>query len=63
MWIGRRSRRGEIYVPEDVGAVAVVGDSGSVVFDEVDCVGGENAVLAVIKKLANGDEGFAVDTR
>ena len=32
-WIGRRSRRGEICVPEAVGAVAVADDGGSVVFD------------------------------
>ena len=62
-WIGRRSRRGEIYVPEAVGAVAVAGDGGSVVFDEADGMGGENGRVAVIKKLADGDEGFAGETR
>ena len=34
----------------------------SVVFDEVDCVGSENGGVAIIKKLVNGDEGFAGET-
>ena len=38
-------------------------DVGSVVFDEVDGVGGENGGVAVITKLADGDEGFAGETR
>ena len=54
-WIGRRSRRGEIYVPEAVGVVAVADYSGSVIFDKVDSVGGENGGVSVITKLANGD--------
>ena len=62
-WIGRRSRHGEIYVPDTVGAVAVANDGGSVIFDEADGVGGENGGVAVIKKLANGDESFAGETR
>ena len=62
-WIGRRSRHGEIYVPDTVGSVAVANDGGSVIFDEADGVGGENGVLAVITKLADVDEGFAGETR
>ena len=38
-------------------------NGGSVVFDEADGVGGENGGVAVITKLANGDDGFAGDTR
>ena len=54
-WFGRRIRRGESYVPEAVGAVAVANDGGSVVFDKADDVGGENGGVAVITKLADGD--------
>ena len=49
-WIGRWSRRGEIYVPEDVGAVAVSNGGGSVVFDKKDGVGCESGRVAVITK-------------
>ena len=62
-WIGRRSRRGEMYVPDAVGAVAVANGGGSVISDEADGVGGENGGLAVITKLSDGDEGFAGETR
>ena len=55
MWIGRRSQRGESYVPETVGVDTVAKNGGSVVFDEADGVGGENYGVAVITKLA--DEG------
>ena len=41
----------------------MVGNGGSAAFDEVDGGGGENGGVAVIKKLADGDEGFAGDTR
>ena len=41
----------------------VANDKGSVVFDEADGVGGENGGVAVITKLANGDEGFSGETR
>ena len=42
----------------------MVSDDGvSVVFDEADIVGGENSGVAIITKLADGDEGFAGDTR
>ena len=47
-WIGHRSQRGEIYVPEAVGAIAVADDVGSVIFDEADGVGGENGGVEVI---------------
>ena len=53
-WIGRRSRRGESYIPEAVGAVAVAYNGGSVVFDKTGGVGSENGGVAVIKKLADG---------
>ena len=61
--IKQQSRSGENYVPEVVGAVMVANDNGSVVFDEADGVGGENGGVAVITKLANGDEGFSGETR
>ena len=38
-------------------------NGGSIVFDEADGVGGKNGRVAVIKKLADGDEGFDGDTR
>ena len=47
-WIGHRSQRGEIYVPEAVGAIAVADNGGSVIFDEADGVGGENGGVDVI---------------
>ena len=51
--IGRRSRRGEIYVTEAVGAAVVANDGGSIIFDEADGVGGENGGVAVITKSAD----------
>ena len=54
-WIGRQSQRGEIYVPEAVGAIVVANNGGSIVFYKADGVRNH--------KLANGDEGFAGDTR
>ena len=54
-WIGWRSQCGEIYVSEAVGLVAVADGGGSVVFDKVYGVGGENGGVAVITKLADGD--------
>ena len=62
-WIGRRSQRGEIYVPEDVGEVAVADEGGSVVLDEAESVGSENSRVAVITRLADGDEGYTDETR
>ena len=38
-------------------------NGGSLVFDKADGVGGENGEVAVIKKLANGDEVFAGETK
>ena len=32
-WLGRRSRSGESYVPEAIGAIAMADDGGSVAFD------------------------------
>ena len=51
-WIGRRSRRGDIYVPEAVGAVAVADNGVSVVFDKAEGVGSENGGVSIITKLA-----------
>ena len=62
-WIGRHSQSGEIYVPEVVRAVAVADDGGSVVFDKAGGVFGENGGVAVITKLADGDEGFSGETK
>ena len=53
--MGWRSRRGEIYVPEAVGAVVVANDGGSVVFNEADGVSSQNGGVAVITNLADGD--------
>ena len=36
---------------------------GSIVFDKVNGVGGENSRVAVITKLADRDEGFDDETR
>ena len=62
-WIGWRSPRGEIYVPESVGAVTVAGNGGRVVFDKADGVGSENGGVAVITRLADGYGRFYGDTR
>ena len=62
-WIGRRCRRGEIYVPGGVGVVSVADNGESAVFDEADGVGGENGGVAVITELDDGDEGFDDETR
>ena len=43
--------------------VAVANDSGSVIFDEMGGVGSENGRVAIIMKLADGDEDFAGETR